>query len=164
MKAEEIGILEQHIGENRTRVIRLLEALETGKLSVDDVSSRISELKAAIKTMELKRDRLMSIDQPNVPAVDMNQLKEYVADLRELLLKSEAIQRKSFLKSFIKRIRIAYPKVVIEYTIPVKAEDTGPSEEVLSIDSFLWGTGIRTPIKWSRATRPAVRRSPSKAY
>jgi hypothetical protein len=26
-----------------------------------------------------------------------------------------------------------------------------------------WETGIRTPIKWSRATRPTVRRSPSTA-
>ena len=26
-----------------------------------------------------------------------------------------------------------------------------------------WGTGIRTPIKWSRAIRPAVRRSPRKS-
>ena len=63
------------------------------------------------------------------------QLKPYVEDLREALIKGKICERKGFLRSFIKQITINYPRLEIEYTIPlpVPHKETPSREEVLSI-------------------------------
>ncbi len=130
--------MEAAIEDNRTRIFRLLEALENGKLTADDVSPRVSELKSIIKALELKRDKIITTKKNEIPTIDLVQVKTYVADLRQLLSESEVVQRKGFLKSFIKRIEMKFPKVKIEYTVPLKPEEFSPSEEVLSFDAFNW--------------------------
>lgn len=43
-------------------------------------------------------------------------LMPYVLDLKETLMKGE---RKSFMRTFIKEIRVDYPRLEAKYTIPL---------------------------------------------
>lgn len=46
------------------------------------------------------------------------ELRPYVLDLKETLMKGSIVERKSFMRTFIKEIRVDYPRLEVEYTIP----------------------------------------------
>ena len=133
---ETIQGIETNITENRSRIDKLLDALETGKLSVDEISPRVNELKSTIKALEAKRDALINKSGHQNYLLNYDQVTTYVNDLRILLEDSTLTQRKSFLRSFIKQIIVNYPKVTIEYTIPLRPGESCPSEEVLPIVQY----------------------------
>ena len=62
--------------------------------------------------------------------------QEYVASLKTFLGSSSFIEQKSFLKSFIKRIELNEPQVVIDYTMPLPINGLTATEEVLYIDGI----------------------------
>jgi hypothetical protein len=47
-------------------------------------------------------------------------VKAYVDDLKALLSKGSIMGQKVFLRAFVKRIEIDQPRVVLDYTIPLK--------------------------------------------
>ena len=56
----------------------------------------------------------------------------YVNDLTALLSKGSIVEQKSFLRSFVKQIKVNLPPVVINYTMPLKAQKVEPLDrEVL---------------------------------
>ncbi len=61
-------------------------------------------------------------------------MRPFLNNLRETLLEGTIAQRRSFIRPFIKRIEVNYPKATIEYAlpVPVKIKDRTPTEEVLS--------------------------------
>jgi len=50
---------------------------------------------------------------------DIDIVKSYIRDLKSLLEESDIIERKAFLRSFIKRIEINGSRVIINYNIPL---------------------------------------------
>jgi len=46
-------------------------------------------------------------------------VKEYVADLKYLLEETDNAERKTFLRSFVKRIIVDSDRVTVEYKLPV---------------------------------------------
>jgi len=51
----------------------------------------------------------------------MNTVASYVEDLRNLLDKSCIAEKKSFIKSFVKEVKVSGSEVTINYTMPVSA-------------------------------------------
>ncbi len=67
----------------------------------------------------------------------METVKSYVEDLRNLLEDSPLIERKSFIKSFVKEIRVTGNEAVLTYTIPILPEKvTIEKEGVLPIVQY----------------------------
>jgi hypothetical protein len=56
--------------------------------------------------------------------------------MKTLLVSSSFIEQKSFLRSFIKRIELNEPKVVIDYTMPLSINGLTTTEEVLRIEGL----------------------------
>ena len=54
--------------------------------------------------------------QTRIPPVTDIELQPYVQDLQETLLKGSITERKGFIRTFIKEIRVDYPNIWIEYT------------------------------------------------
>ncbi len=103
-KAKLAGI-EGQLDDLRERLHKLYDALETGKLEVEDLGPRIKELKARIDDLERKRVELAeSIRDAKVELLEASVVKAYVDDLRALLIKGSIVEQKSFLRSFIKRV------------------------------------------------------------
>ena len=80
-----------------------------------------------------------------VEEVDMDVVKSYTRDLKALIEESDIAERKSFLRSFIKRIEINRNEVVVHYHLPLPQNEKGERvREVLPIDTFGGAGGIRT--------------------
>ena len=78
--------------------------------------------------------------------IDEKQMKPYVDDLQETLMTGSIAERKGFIRSFVKRIAVNYPRVELEYTfpLPMGTKERPSSQEVLSLGQYGVGKGIRT--------------------
>jgi site-specific DNA recombinase len=145
---EKIANIDIKIQEVENRLLRLYDALETGKLTLDDLSPRIKELRA--KQDELGKARIIAEAEMAVQGyqqLDIDMVRSYVMDLRKLLDESEVAQRKAFLRSFIKKIVVDKDIVKLYYKVPVPPD--GKRMEtmgVLPIDTPSGEGGTRTPM------------------
>ena len=129
------------------RLLKLYDALETGKLDLADLSPRIKQLKArqdelAQARVQVEADMVVKGVEP----VDIEAVSAYALDLRSLLEEADMTQRKSFIRSFVKRIDIDNNNVVIKYKLPLPDTRGEKSDKaVLPIETFGGAGGIRTP-------------------
>jgi len=72
-----------------------------------------------------------------VEAVDVSIVKSYAQDLRSLLKEAEFTEKKSFLRSFIKRIEVDKQRVTIHYNLPLPQNGKSNKQTaVLPIDTL----------------------------
>jgi site-specific DNA recombinase len=129
---EKLAVIEAQLEELRRRLHKLYDALETGKLDVEDLAPRIKELKAQMDQLEENRIDLMeSIREAKVDLLEASVVRAYVDDLRTLLSKGSIVEQKSFLRSFVKRIEANLPQVVLNYTMPLKTQKVEPLERAV---------------------------------
>lgn len=141
----QLSEVEQQLGQAQGRLTKLYAALESGKVDMEDLAPRIKEVRAQQKELEDKRNELLDGKNEDAPrTLDSDKIREYVASLKTFLGSSSFIEQKSFLKSFIKRIELNEPQVVIDYTMPLPIKGLTATEEVLYIDGVGSPTRIRT--------------------
>ena len=142
-----LDVLDAELKDIGTRLAKLYDALETGKLELNDLAPRIRELKS--RQEELRKSRTLAeaeIVANGAQEIDANTVKSYAQDFRGLLDEAEVTERKAFLRSFIKRIEVGEKEVRVTYHVPMPL--TSPSEgdvQVLPIDTLGGAEGIRTP-------------------
>ena len=144
---DKLDAIDLELEDARARLAKLYDVLETGKLSLDDLSPRIKELKA-------KQDGLMKIRVQTeadmvlegVQHVNAETVKSYAHDLRILLEDADYIQSKAFLRSFVKKIIINGKTAKIQYHLPMPPDGKRIQEiEVLPTNTLGGAEGIRTP-------------------
>ena len=144
---DRLDACDMEIREIQLRLKRLYDALETGKLELDDLAPRIKELTK--RQDELNGTRIQieaDMVAQGVEKVDIEAVREYAKDLKNLLEESEITERKAFLRSFVGRIVVNGDEVRIEYRIPVPKNSVESIEvEVLPIVTLGGDRGIRTP-------------------
>ena len=139
--------IDLELEEVRSRLAKLYDVLETGKLSLDDIAPRIKELKAKqdglMKTrVQTEADMVLE----GVQHINAEAVKAYAQDLRSLLEDGDFIQSKAFLRSFVKKIIIDGDKAKIQYHLPMPPDGKRTQEEeVLPINTLGGAEGIRTP-------------------
>ena len=142
-----LDAIDTELNDIRARLSRLYDALETGKLSLDDLSPRIKELR--MRQNELNKARVVAeseIVAQGVEHIDVEVVKSYANDLKSLLEEPDFTQSKAFLRSFVKRIEIDGCKAVILYNLPVPSDQKREHmAKVLPIDTLGGAEGIRTP-------------------
>ena len=158
MVNEELGSTHSALGERvcRTdaelrdvgaRLSRLYEALETGKLSLDDLAPRIKEHRERESELSKTRLRLeaeMLVKGPN--RVDGSAVNAHARDLKAILEEADILAGKAFLRSFIKRIEVKGSEAVIHYTLPMPPNmNEADSVSVLPIMTPGGEGGNRTP-------------------
>lgn len=143
---EKIEAADKDLGEVELRLSKLYDALETGKLSIDELAPRIKQLKARVDELTNTKVQLEAdMATQGVNRVDAKVVKEYAQDLKGLLDEIEHSQVKSFLRSFVKRIKVQKDQVTIYYKLPIPSNGRKTSREVLPIDTFGGAEGTRTP-------------------
>ncbi len=70
-----------------------------------------------------------------VELADMKTVAGYVADLRNLLSESPLAERKSFIKNFVKEVKVLGAEVLLTYTVPMPPK--GISEEKVRVLSSI---------------------------
>lgn len=120
---DRLYVIDGQLEDLRERLHKLYSALETGKLDVEDLAPRIKELRGQIDELEEKRLELVeSIRDTKVELLEASVVKAYVEDMEALLSKGSIVEQKSFLRSFVKRIEVDPPHVLIDYTIPLETK------------------------------------------
>jgi len=88
---------------------------------------------------------------------DAATVTRYVQDLRNLLSESSLAERKSFIKSFVKEVRVTGDKALLNYTIPLPPR--GLTVDEMPVLSTVHSGG---PL-WTRTTDPSLIRTVTSA-
>ena len=105
------------------RLARLYEALETGKLELDDVAPRLKEhrLRAALLG-RAESEASETLASGQVELVDKKTVLAYLRELGPLLELGSPGERRTILKGFIRSVDIAGDDVTISYSLPIPPE------------------------------------------
>ena len=144
---ERLDIILTEISDANRRLERLYDALETGKVALDNLSPRITQLRQRLQQLQSTRSELEgSLSDKRVELADMETVTGYVSDLRNLLEESPFPERRSFIKSFVKDVQVTGNQVLLTYTIPMQPHKTkGELIEVPLIGHYGGAEGTRTP-------------------
>jgi site-specific DNA recombinase len=144
----------EEIADVSRRLERLYDAIETGKLTLEDLAPRIKELKARKDTLEARKWELeWQLKERKVELADAETVSRYVEDLRNILMESSLVERKSFIRSFIKEAEVKGSQVELTYTIPMPPK--GLLTEGVPVLSIAENGG---PL-WTRTTDPGLIRT-----
>ena len=143
---DRIQTVDTQMNDINTRLGRLYDAIETGKVSIDELAPRIRELKSLKDHLDESRIQAEAdaiLQHSHV--LDMNAIKNYVADLKVLLEEADNAERKTFLRSFVKRIVVDNDRVTVEYKLPVPPANERKKDLVLPTVKLGGAEGTRTP-------------------
>jgi site-specific DNA recombinase len=138
---EKLEFLEQKLTDVERRLNKLYRLIESDKVELDDIGPRLRELNTSKDQLLSEQNTLRQREgQEGIPCPPRREVKRYVEDLRETLDKGSLMERKGFLRSFIKRIDLNHPRAEIEYTVPLTPPKSRDSlrREVLYIDRSGW--------------------------
>jgi len=111
---------------------RLYDAMETGKIDLDDLAPRIHELRNRQEKLQARKVQIESfLSDRRVELASPEIVKSYVDDLRTLLNNSSLAERKAFIRSFVKEVKVTGDEVLLTYTMPLSS--TGISEEKVGV-------------------------------
>ena len=144
---EGLDVIDAELRDVRARLSRLYDAMETGKIDLDDISPRIKGLKARQEELEKNRVKMETeIATKGIEQMDVALVQKRARDLRQLLIESNLTERKAFLRSFVRRIETDGKSVTVRYKLPLVAGPSGWDDvSVLPIDNLGGAGGIRTP-------------------
>ena len=110
---ERLDSIDAEIAETRERLGRLYDALETGKLELDDLADRIKELRGKREQLESSRYRYVEeLEAHSRQVADVETFKSYAGDLTSLLEEGSVSERRAFIKSFVGEIDEAVERLV----------------------------------------------------
>ncbi len=133
---EKLELLEKRLADVERRLAKLYRLIEDDKVSFEEVAPRLRELNGLRETSGAEKDSFQSrLNGSPIPAPTKEAVRAYVEDLRETLEEGSLMERKGFLRSWVKRIDLNHPNAEIEYTIPLTPPKaaTPVRREVLSI-------------------------------
>ncbi len=113
------GILDE-IADTDCRLERLYDSLETGKLRLEDLAPRIQQLRCRqeqLRAIQLELEQHLS--DKRVDVADLETITYYVEDLRNLLSESTLTDKKTFIRSFIKEVKVTGNEASLTYTLPL---------------------------------------------
>ena len=133
---DKITMINEVLAEKLNRRAKLYEGIETGSVELKDIGSRLKELNQEIANFEgQKAELIKKHDNGEEQTIPEEYLRPFVEDLRDLLLEGSIVERRGFIRSFIKKIDVDYPLATVEYTVPLpeKNKDSTSNFEVLSL-------------------------------
>jgi site-specific DNA recombinase len=140
---ERVGEVEGQLKGLNGRLDRLYVALETGHVDMADLGPRIKALREQIENTEESKREILATEAAPL-RFSGAEVRRYVDDLRELLADGTLMERKSWLRTWVKRVSIDRKRGgTIEYKLPLAAlkQESRPTrggslDAVLSIDQI----------------------------
>ena len=146
---DQVAEIEAQLKSLNGRIDRLYTALETGHVDMADLGPRIKALREQIENAEERKREILATEAAPL-RFSGAEVRRYVEDLRELLADGTLMERKSWLRTWVKRVSIDRKLGgTIEYRLPLTAlkQESRPTrggslDAVLSIEQIgcLYGT------------------------
>ena len=148
-------VLESELADIQSRLDRLYDALETGKVTLDDLSPRIQYLRHRQEQVHAaKADVEDALADRSSNRVSIREVRKYVGELRRLLQQSELAERKAFIKSFVREIVVRGDQAELRYVLPL-----GPGGASVPVhgDTVAVADGVLASVRsggpgWTRTT------------
>jgi len=100
------------------RLEHLYDAIETGKIGLDDLAVRIRELRNQQEQLQARRIAIETqLSDRKVELADMTTLSGSLNDLHALLNEGTLIERRSFIRSFVKDVSVSGNQGIINYVM-----------------------------------------------
>jgi chromosome segregation ATPase len=117
---ERLDTITQETHSTSQRRDRLYDALETGKLTLEDLAPRVQELRQRQQKLQASKwEAEALLSDWRVPLADLATATEYVDDLRNLLIYSSLAEQRTFIRSFVKDVKVTGKEVLLTYTMPL---------------------------------------------
>ncbi len=137
---ERMNTISAEIDNVNQRLERLYDALETGSLKLADLAPRIQRLRQHLEQLNTTRLELEGLlSDRKVELADKETVKKCVDDLRNMLEESSITERKSFIKSFVREVRVTASEVTVSYSPPLLSGMM--SKETWSVPSIVHDGG-----------------------
>lgn len=141
---ERLQAVNTQIEDTNRRSERLYDALETGKVGLDDISPRIQQHRDRLKQLQVTKWELEAhLSQGQIELSEEETVKRYVEDMRDVLSNSHLTERRSFVKSFVKEVKVTGKDVLLTYTMPMTANRV-LQEGITVLDTVQYGGPSRT--------------------
>jgi site-specific DNA recombinase len=142
----EIRTIDSAIVDVDARLVRLYDALETGKISIDLLAPRIRELKERQDKLQGRKSELhMLLTGEKAEVATQQEVAKCAADFKELLQEGSLVEKKVFVRSFINEVRVTGEHVLVNYRLPMSlAKLTNEKSPVLDIVRYGGPLWIRT--------------------
>lgn len=148
---EELDAISDEFVSIKHRLDRLYAALETGKMGLDDLALRIHQLRERQEKLQARKSQIESLlSDRRVELASPEIVRHYVDDLLNLLNEGLLSERRAFIRSFVKEVKVTGDEVLLTYTMPLPPK--GISEERVGVQSnvqYSGDTGRLTELlKW----------------
>jgi len=141
---DELDAVSNEIIDVSHRLEHLYDAIETGMIGLGDLAPRIQELKGRQEKLQARKVQIESyLSDRRIELASPQVVSRYVGDLRNLLTNSSLTERRAFIRSFVKEVKVTGDEVLLTYTMPLLPKET--SEEKVGVLSTMqcggrWGT------------------------
>ena len=120
---EHIDVVDGELADLQRRLDRLYDALETGKLTLDDLHARIQYLRHRQDQLRAtKADAETVLVQRDEQLLDPKMVSEFVTDMRDILAQSTLAEQRAFIKSFVREIVVRGQEAELRYNMPLPSE------------------------------------------
>ena len=108
---ERLDVVDAEVADLKARLQRLYDALETGKIALEDLAPRIRELR--VRQGELQKIRVQTEAEmaAEVGEIDVELVAAYAQDMTRLFHESDLMASKRFIRSFVKRITKMHSRI-----------------------------------------------------
>lgn len=133
---DEMDTLFNEIGSVDRQLDNLYGAIENGNIDYELLKPRIKERKTQHdKLLARKAELEMVLSQRKIELASPEVVRKYVQDLRQFLDSSDLPERRAFIKSFVKEVRVTGTDGKIRYTFPIPPDNL--EEENLGVLSIV---------------------------
>ena len=106
------------------RLERLYDAIESGKVTVDDLVIRIRELRSRQEQLQARRITIENqMSDRKVDLADLKSISGSLNDLYVLLSEGTLAERRTFIRSLVKEVQVMGNNAVMNYTMPILPEN-----------------------------------------
>ena len=141
-----VEVIEGDLADVRRRLGRLYEALETSELTLEVLSPRIFSLRHREEQLEAGLDdAVRQLEQRRIELPTTEEMKVYVADLREFLKEGTIPERKALIRNFVEDIKVVRDEATLTYTIPIPKG--GISQESAPVLDFVQSGSLPGPVQ-----------------
>ena len=143
----QLEVVATEIAEVDRRLDALYDALETRKIGLDDLAPRIQQLRLRHEQLDSTRRQMEErLSDRRVEIADLSAVTKCVQNLRNLVEETSMAEKRTFIRSFVKEVRVNGDKATLIYTFPLLPKGNGREEgAVLSTVHYGGAGGIRTP-------------------
>ena len=132
---KEIKSIERNLADVETQAERLMIAYETGKVPLELWSKRMDSIQERKQALEQSRKKVDQTTELDLQFVNHQDNAVYLAmELKQCLLRAKPSRVKTWLRTFVKRVRFDYDKAIIDYAFPLPDDSPRPGATSRIID------------------------------